>query len=86
MGHFLGVLLSYIIGMNSNMILIPRLSLQQVHQLSSSKPIKNLPPRHCGWNENMRCNFARPDTVTGQLTDAPGLFTFKPVGFFAEPL
>lgn len=90
-GSLLGVLLFCTIEMNSNAILIPRLSLQQVHWLCGSKPInteaqKYVPKvEHYGWNDNITCNFVRPDTVTGQLIDAPGFFIFKPVSLFAEP-
>lgn len=47
MGHFfLAVLLSYTPGKISNTILIPRLSLQQVHQLCGSKPINTEIQKH----------------------------------------
>lgn len=46
---------------------------------------KNMLPMEHEWSDNIRCNFARPDTVTSQLTDAPEIFIFELFSFLAEP-
>lgn len=67
------------------------LPLPQVHCICGRKPINTEIQKHdpkvdhYAQNDNIRCNFARPDNVTDQITDAPGLFLFKPVTLFAEP-